>query len=290
MPIIIHSPHVCLTQPSIGIVTPSFNQSRFIETTINSVLNQTYPNLQYAIVDGGSSDGSIEIIQKYSNSLHYWISEPDKGQSEAINKGLRFINADIIGWLNSDDIILPGALNRVASTFASQPETQVVLGRTIWTDSELNIIRPCIHPQVHKYFGKHGIYYFSQQSLFWRRTLFERVGYLDESLHTCMDIDLWIKILKLGIKITVIPYYLSVWRLHKDCKSCATGWGKGTQWDADRTILRSRHKDMQYGCKSVIALLLYYLLKIFTGPALSTLLFQLRWKNKPLSSFIKRSY
>ena len=275
------------TKTSIGLVTPSFNQACYLEATIQSVLQDEYPGLQYAIVDGGSTDGSVDIIRKYQGRLHYWISEPDGGQSEAINKGLRSISADVVGWLNSDDLYLPGALRLVGNMFASNPHVQVILGRTIFTDADLNIIRACCHPRVFGFLSTRGVFYFSQQSMFWRRDLLERIGYLDENLHTCMDMDLWIRFIRMRAKIKTVPHFLSVWRLHDNCKSCKTGWGAGPAWDRDRETLKNRYADMRYSRPTRSARLFYYALKLLTGAAFSAMLFQARWKQRPLAEFIQ---
>jgi glycosyltransferase involved in cell wall biosynthesis len=272
--------------PSIGLVTPSLNQAQYLEATIRSVLEQNYAPLQYVIVDGGSTDGSVDIIRKYEKNLHHWISEPDGGQSQAINKGFRLTTTDVVGWLNSDDLYLPGALHTVGQVFASNPEIQVVLGRTIFTDSELNIIRACFHPKVLPFLSQRGIFYFSQQSMFLKRELLHRIGYLDEELHACMDMDLWLRFLRARAQIEVIPQFLAVWRLHEDCKSCKTGWGRGPVWDHDRTLLRSRYVDMRYGKPTWFARVIYYAVKIFSGTAINTVTFRERWKRRPLTEFI----
>lgn len=276
-------------KPSIGIITPSFNQAQYLESTIQSVLQDEYPRLQYVIVDGGSTDGSVDLIRKYHKHLHYWISEPDGGQSEAINKGFRLTTADVVGWLNSDDLYLPGALNTVGNVFASKPDVQVVLGRTIFTESDLKIVRTCYHPKVYNYMSQRGIFYFNQQSMFWRRELFEKIGYLDETLQMCMDIDVWIRFLKLRAQIEVVPQFLSVWRLHDDCKSCKNGWGTGPEWDADRKVLRERYADMHYGHPANSARFLYYALKVITGTAFNTMMFKARWKQRFLSEFVNEN-
>ena len=115
--------------PLVSIVTPSFNQARFLEATLRSVLEQDYPNIEYLVVDGASTDGSVEIIRRYADRLTWWVSEKDNGQSEAINKGMRRARGEFIGWLNSDDIYLPGAVSAAVSAFLSHPQAGLIYGR-----------------------------------------------------------------------------------------------------------------------------------------------------------------
>ena len=115
--------------PKISVVTPSYNQGQFIEQTIRSVLLQGYPNLEFIIIDGGSDDNTLEIIRKYENWLTYWVSEPDRGQSHAINKGIRRATGEILLWLNSDDLVLPDAFNTVVSKFVENPEVRLIIGQ-----------------------------------------------------------------------------------------------------------------------------------------------------------------
>jgi glycosyltransferase involved in cell wall biosynthesis len=124
----------------ISIITPSFNQGKFIEETIQSVFSQEYTNLEYIIIDGNSTDNSIDIIQKYSEQLSYWISEKDHGQAAAINKGFNIASGDIIGWLNSDDILLPGALDKISNAFISHPDIDVVYGDYFFIDENSKIL------------------------------------------------------------------------------------------------------------------------------------------------------
>ncbi len=182
--------------PRISVITPSYNQGQFLERTIRSVLMQGYPNLEYIIVDGGSSDGSVEIIRKYEKHLAYWQSEPDRGQSHAINKGLKISTGKIICWLNSDDYYLPDTLKTVAESLADGTGVFALVGHClkVFTDG-----RP---PKLEKgeYKDRRSLlkfwngYTMPQSSIFWRREVFDRVGLLNEDEHYIMDFDYWARI------------------------------------------------------------------------------------------------
>jgi len=183
--------------PRVSIVTPSYNQGRFIEETIRSVLLQGYPELEYIIIDGGSADNSVEIIKKYEKWLAYWVSEPDRGQSHAINKGFDKASREIYAWLNSDDYLLKDALKNVALAYNAHPEAggwfggclQVsIVGKTLLT----------VHPnrldaEGLAVWGENAV---TQPSCFFSRVAWQNCGPLDESLNYAMDLDLWVKIAK----------------------------------------------------------------------------------------------
>jgi glycosyltransferase involved in cell wall biosynthesis len=180
--------------PLVSIITPSFNQGLFIEETIRSVIHQEYSNLEYLIIDGGSTDNSIEIITKYENQISYWLSEPDNGQAHAINKGLRRANGEILGWINSDDILLPRAINRIVDYFNKHPDIDVVysdanrideVGRII-SKARLNDKRPVFSKKT--IIGECTV---TQPGSFWRRWVTDKVGLLDENLNYVMDYELW---------------------------------------------------------------------------------------------------
>jgi len=184
--------------PKITVITPSFNQGRFIEQTIRSVVMQAYPNLEYMIFDAGSTDDTIEIIRKYERYLAYWESKPDRGQSHAINKGLARATGDILCWLNSDDYYLPDTLREVADALAEGRGNFAVVGHCIQVYDDG---RPPVEGEG-RYEGIDCLlqfwkgYHMHQPSIFWRREVFDRVGYLDESLHMTMDFDYWVRIAK----------------------------------------------------------------------------------------------
>jgi glycosyltransferase involved in cell wall biosynthesis len=180
--------------PKISIVTPSFNQAVFLERTIQSVLSQDYPNLEYIIIDGGSTDGSVDIIKKYAGKLAYWVSEKDNGQTHAINKGFRRASGDIVAWLNSDDEYCPGALKTVARTFMEDKELDVVFGNRLTIDENENILRDDRHTRYT--FAALVLYgmIISQPAAFWKRRLLEQFGYLDESMRFAMDYEFFCRI------------------------------------------------------------------------------------------------
>ena len=184
------------TWPRISVITPSYNQAEFLERTIRSVLSQDYPDLEYIVVDGGSTDGSVEIIKRYADRLAYWVSEPDRGQSHAINKGLQRATGSILGWLNSDDYYLPGALRVVGETLADNSETFALVGhcrRVYASGSEANLLEGRFEGRLRLLqFWKD--YRMPQSSIFWRREVLDQVGLLDESQHYIMDFDYWARI------------------------------------------------------------------------------------------------
>lgn len=199
-----------MSYPRISIITPSYNQRQFIERTIQSVLSQKGEfELEYLIVDGGSTDGTLEVLQKY-NELLCWKSEPDKGQTDAINKGLRQATGELVGWLNSDDLLAPGALSRVAEAFNRNPHLEWVHGRCDIVDVHDRVIRKWISAYKH-WCCRHYSYsrlltenFISQMTVFWRRHLLEETGYLNTNLKLAFDYDLWLRFAQRSD-----PFYIS---------------------------------------------------------------------------------
>ena len=186
--------------PRISLVTPSFGQASFLEKTIRSVLLQQYPNLQYIIIDGGSKDGSEEIIKRYSPWLDYWVSESDEGQTDAINKGLRQADGEILGWLNSDDILLPDALFSIAKGFREMPEALAVVGRGHKVDVYGHRVSSPWPERIIKdtllAWMEGGN--FMQPGCFFSRYAWELCGPLNTQREYCMDLELWLRIAEKG--------------------------------------------------------------------------------------------
>lgn len=177
--------------PRITVVTPSYNQGQFIEETIRSVLLQGYPNLEYIVMDGGSTDQTVEVIEKYASQIDYWESGQDRGQSHAINKGFQRATGDIVAWLNSDDTYLPNALFTIAKAFLANPDVAFIYGVCQLTDEAGEWERD---KGAAWDFGRLlRRTYFGQPATFIRRNIVEQIDYVDETLHQVMDWDLWIR-------------------------------------------------------------------------------------------------
>lgn len=204
--------------PSITIVTPSYNQSRFLDDTIRSVLDQKYPRLSYAVTDGGSQDESPQIIDKYADHLAYACSEKDQGQSDAIVKGYSKVEGEIMAYLNSDDLLAPGALRYIGEFFARYPDVDVVYGHRIIIDKKGREIGRWVLPshdnKANCYFD-----YIPQETMFWRKSLYDAVGGIDPNLQFTMDWDLILKFQAHGAKFVRLPYFLGCFRAHGEQKS-----------------------------------------------------------------------
>lgn len=203
--------------PSITIVTPSFNQGRFLERTIRSVLDQGYPKLEYIVMDGGSTDGSLEIVERYAGRLAYWASGPDGGQAAAINTGWRRAGGEVLAWLNSDDFYLPGTLLEIGEAFARHREADLIYGLTQRVDADGNAMGTVGSAfQWRTLLYSHQV--IPQPSAFFRRSAVDAVGPLDESLHYSMDYDFFLRLTRLRPAL-MLPRPLAVATIHDDAKT-----------------------------------------------------------------------
>jgi len=212
--------------PRITLITPSFNQDSYLEETIHSVLDQNYPNLQFGIIDGGSTDDSYKIIEKYRDRLDFAVIEPDHGQTDAINKGLARADGEIVGWLCSDDTLLPGSLEKIGGHFARNPQHDWIAGacRVIDTRGAVTeTVFPCGEFTIPGVLLRDEDKPFNlpQPGVFWRRSLHDLLGVLDESLHYCMDFEFWLRLIESGRQPTLLNTELATYRLHDASKSCA---------------------------------------------------------------------
>ena len=211
--------------PKISVITPSFNQGEYIETTIRSVLSQEYPNVEYIVIDGGSTDGTRDIIRKYESRVSYWISERDRGQTHAINKGLEVATGEILAYLNSDDYYLPGALSHVAQYAREHPEVDLIHGRCRKVDAAGRNIGSHFASisEYREIVDLWNVWWkqrqFVQPEVFWTRRIANQIGPFREELQFVMDYDYWARILRAGGQVGRIDAELSCFRFQPAQKS-----------------------------------------------------------------------
>lgn len=216
---------------NVDVVVPSFNQCRFLRLTLQSILADRAQAVAAVVVDGGSTDGSVELLRSISDPRLSWTSEADRGQSDAINKGMARATGDVVTWLNSDDLYVPGALPAVAEAFERNPAAQWVIGRVEIIDEHGKVIRPAVTRYKNRRLDRYSYRsllrenYVSQMGVFWRRDFGERVAYpggklLDESLHYTMDYDLWLRMGRAAEPV-ILDRVVAQFRLYRGSKSGA---------------------------------------------------------------------
>jgi glycosyltransferase involved in cell wall biosynthesis len=229
--------------PKISVITPSFNQAGFLEQTMRSVLEQDYPNLEYIVVDGGSTDGSVDVIRRYADEITDWVSEPDRGHAHAINKGLARARGEVVGFLNSDDLYLPGALLAVGDVFRRYPAVEWVAGGVLMFGDPDSFSDP------HWWHGAqvprdaaaclYKNYEAAQPAMFWRRRLFEQHGGFDENLTYCFDHEFYARLMVAGHRCEPLKRPLAGYRFHGRSKTVA----EGEQFGQDFKTVRERYID-----------------------------------------------
>lgn len=230
--------------PKISIITPSLNQGKFIEQTIKSVLSQKYPNLEYIIVDGGSTDSTLRILRKYSKQIK-WTSEKDKGQADAINKGMRMAKGDIIAYINSDDYYLPNTFSAVADFFNRNKDAKWLTGDYIIVDEKGKKIQPSVtlYKKLLRFLGGKNILsivnYIAQPSTFWKRSVVSDVGFFNDSLKYVFDYDYWMRIIR-QYPLFRVTSHLSAFRIHSQAKG-SLSFDK--QFDEELKVLRTNTKN-----------------------------------------------
>jgi glycosyltransferase involved in cell wall biosynthesis len=247
----------------VSIITPSYNQAIFLERTILSVLNQTYPEIEYFIVDGGSQDDSVNVIHKYQDKLKGWVSEKDQGQTDAINKGFAMANGDILAWINSDDTYEPDAIKLAVEYLETHPEVGLVYGDTKFINEKDEVIGTFPAALTNYAKLRQGYVHIPQQAAFFRASLWKQVAPLDPSFYFAMDYDLWVRLAKLS-GIAYIHRHMANFRLHGEAKTIHSD---DRCWPE---MLKVHYRD---GGTFLSLIVLKYYLRIIAGP-------YLRWRRK----------
>lgn len=247
----------------VSIVTPSYNQAAYLEKTILSVLNQTYPEIEYFIMDGGSLDGSLDVIHKYASRLKGWVSEKDRGQTDAINKGFALAKGEILAWINSDDTYEPEAVAKAVDYLNSHPEVGLVYADTKFINEKDEPIGTFPAAQTSYAKLRQGYVHIPQQAAFFRASLWKQVAPLDPTFYFAMDYDLWVRLAKLA----PVAYTRGHWanfRLHGDAKTINAD---DRCWPE---MLKVHYRD---GGNFFSLIVLKYYLRILVGP-------YLRWRRR----------
>lgn len=208
--------------PRISLITSSYNKEKYLEEAIRSVLLQNYPNLEYIIIDGGSTDHSQDLIKKYEQWLAYWVSEPDEGQAHAINKGINRATGDVVAWVHADDMLFPGACFKMAKAFLSHPDAALIYGAGAKIDANNTIVKTVKSQPYDNELIRTRCYIF-QPSTFIKKMSLDNVGVLDESLHYWMDWDLYLRICK-NYPVVRIEESIGMWRAHEETKTRTGGY------------------------------------------------------------------
>jgi glycosyltransferase involved in cell wall biosynthesis len=231
--------------PKISVVVPSFNQARFLAQTLDSIVEQRYPELELIVVDGGSTDGSVEILERYAKHCAFWVSEPDGGQTPALIKGFARATGDVLCWVNSDDLLEPWTLLEVGRFFEAHPAADAVFGDALWIDEDGRVLREQREIPFNRFIWMHTYNYIPGMSMFWTRRVYEAVGGLDARFNLAMDADLWIRI----ADVTPIHHVRHLWsrsRLYSDQKTLRLRRDslredleiRARYWGSDRPALR----------------------------------------------------
>jgi glycosyltransferase involved in cell wall biosynthesis len=245
--------------PLVTIVTPSYNQAEFLEQTIQSVLRQDYPNIEYIVIDGGSTDGSNLIIKKFASQLALWVSEPDQGQSDAINKGFENSKGEILNWVNSDDLLEPSAVSIAVYFMLKYPQVGMVFGDRVYIDSKNNTIRTEVFPAFRSGDLIWGAY-IPQETAFLRKEIFFKVGKLDIKLGTAMDTDLWFRINRVA-RIKHLPVILGRYREHAATKTSLVQ--KQANYESQRYLEQSQRVRYKYAGKFPSAFIRTWFLRFY---------------------------
>ncbi|HPO44278.1 MAG TPA: glycosyltransferase family 2 protein [Spirochaetota bacterium] len=268
-----------MSRPKLSIVTPSFNQGRFIEQTILSVLRQDYDNYEYIIMDGGSSDETLEIVERYSARIAYWESGKDEGQSHAIAKGFSRATGDLLAYINSDDVYFPGAFSSVAKAYQQNPNASIYSGAIAIGDAAGRIGKCSVPTAITPFFANHGVFGFGQPSSFFNAKVYRRIPDVTRSLHMRMDADLMFRLYRERPEAVVVEDLIGYFRWHPASKSSLA---EGRYLDERRhfreSVGMSRTAEILYSSAFKVN-------RVIAGGYAKSLFATLRYKGKNVADF-----
>ncbi len=252
----------------LTVVTPSYNQAAYLEQTLRSVIGQRQFVHEYFVLDGGSSDGSVEIIRKHEGAIDWWVSAKDRGQCDAIHRGFQRATGDVLYWINSDDVLLPGALAKVHAAYDADPSLDVVTGWGVAIDGAGRIVGMKRRVHDSPRWAALGYLRAHQPCTFFRRSLYEGVGGLDLDLHCVLDTELWYRMFRAGSTWGGVDDYVAAYRLHGEAK----GTVLADRYRAEREILRERYPDLVgRTMRHTLGRIAYYTAQIGSGRALASM-------------------
>ena len=271
-PGLLESDQVSSSNPKISVVIPSYNQAAYLEACLESVFAQQYENTEVVLLDGGSTDGSLQIIQKYAKRFAYWQSQPDGGQASAISIGFSYATGDLLTWLNSDDILLPEAFRRTAQAYAGTPSADVFYGDHLVVDTAGTVVERYKHPRFYSKVAWLTAPYICQPGTIFTRRIWEKVGGVDTKMHCAFDYDLWYRFMAAGARFEHVGGVVAGFRVHPASKGKT--WVE--RYKKEHAILRSRYRT-EFGTswQRRAARLLFVCLQLFNGGYIHTLAFRL---------------
>jgi len=258
--------------PLISLILPSFNQASYLVQCIQSIINQNFDDVEIIVMDGGSTDCSKEIIERYCKHFVYWQSKSDGGQANAIHEGILLAKSDWITWLNSDDILLPNALATISRAINKNKGIEVFYGHHYVLNSNDEIVDRYKHPFYCRWVAWHGMPYFAQPGTVFSRELYFRVGGCDRALKYAFDTELWYRFMKEGAPFQLIPSFISGFRIHPESK----GSIYSESYKSEQRIVKSRFKINLNGLTGLIARYLLIAMQIFSGNYFSTIAYRIK--------------
>jgi glycosyltransferase involved in cell wall biosynthesis len=271
---------------TISVITPSFNQAPFLARTIRSVISQRPFVDQYIVMDGGSADGSVDIIRAHEAGVDAWVSQRDGGQADAIHQGFSRARGDVIGWLNSDDILLPGALRSVRAAFDAHPHWDALSGYSVHIDRDSRLVSCHRIPGEGAARARWGIHHVTQPTCFFRRRLYDRIGGINLNLHCVLDTELWLRMFDGGAVWGHIPRYLAAFRVHDRAKGSDSAWAR--RYAAEEEELR--HSFARYNAPSFkhqVGLTIYRTMQVLSGRALAAAHDARRWRGRSIDDIFR---